>query len=256
VAVDEQAVMRDTAGRAIATVTHLSRSATGDGPTVVVAVAPTFAFRATTPTAPAGRWSIRLDNGSERPLRIAAWIQRDDRFAGASLGGRPSYFEDDAYRRFDDRGRPLDTDPSGSTAWISRADTINPIATGEHPVVVGARDAATGRASPYSAAGAGRAPQLTAVADGSRARPGIATRGTHAGTWVRANGTSLAAPQVARWLLDRAPAPAAPGGPGIAPTWARDEVARQLAAPRTGVRAATASARGGAAALPAPAPWP
>jgi hypothetical protein len=257
VAVDEQAVMRDAEGRAIATVTHLSRSAAGDGPMVLVAVAPTFSLGSAAPTAPSGRWSIRLDNGGALPLRIAAWIQRDDRFAGASLGGRPSYFEDDAYRRFDVRGRPLDTDPPGSTAWVSRTDTINPIATGRYPVVVGARDAATGRASPYSAAGAGRPPQLTAVADESRARPGIATRGTHAGSRVRANGTSLAAPQVARWLLERAPAPAAPGATRIEATWAREVVAKGLGAARSvAPQPAPASARGGAAALPSPTPWP
>ena len=252
VGVDRQAVMHDAAGRAIATVTHLSRSATGDGPMVLVAVAPTFALGAAAPTAPAGRWSIRLENGAGRPVRIAAWIQRDDRFAGSSLGGRSSYFEEDAYRRFDDRGRPLDADPPGSTAWVSRADTINPIATGAYPVVVGARDAATGRASPYSAAGRGRPPQVTAVSDGSRTRPGIATHGTRPGTRVRANGTSLGAPQVARWLLDRAPAPAAHGAPGVEPLWARAEVARHLAVRSDRTAAGPDTARGGAAALPAP----
>lgn len=265
-----QAVLADAAGGPIATVHHLRSGAAGDGPMVLLAVAPTFALDATTPTAPAGCWSIELRNDGADPLPIAAWIQRDDRFAGSALGGRPSRFEDTDYQRFDALGRPLDTDPPGSSAWVSRADTINPIATGRHAVVVGAREAATGRASPYSAAGAARPPQLTAVADAAATRPGILSHGTRAGSRVRANGTSLAAPQVARWLLEQVPrAPAAPGAtvaPGgpppwpPGPDWARQAVAQRLGPPQ-GVAAEPVpppvdAGRGGAAALPSAADHP
>jgi hypothetical protein len=252
VAADRQAVMRDAAGRTVASVIHLSRSAAGADPMVLVALAPSFSFDAATPTAPAGRWSIDLRNDGAHAMPIGAWIQRDDRFAGSRLGGRQSYFEDAAYLRFDRRGRPLDADPTGTTAWVSRAETINPIATGRYPVVVGARNAVTGRASPYSAASRSRPPQITAIADDSPVSPGIATHGTRAGTWVRASGTSLAAPQVARWLLSRVPSPAAaPCAP--APDWARAAIASILRGPAVRTSSGTpriAPERGGAATLP------
>jgi hypothetical protein len=253
---DERLAMHDAAGRPVATVIHCSRSAAGNGPTILLAVAPTFALAPDRPTAAAGPWSIELHNRGAERLRVAAWVQRDDRFAGATLGGRQSYFDDAAYQRFDDRGRVLDEDPAGSVSWVSREETINPIATGRYTVVVGARRATTGEASPYSAASGSHPPQVTAVADDSPARPGIPTHGTRAGTRVRANGTSLAAPQVARWLLDRAPAPAAAGAPnGFDPAWARNALA--ALAPPIGPnplqgRRTIRPDRGGAASLPRP----
>jgi hypothetical protein len=250
VAANHRSVMHDAAGRTVASVFHLPRSATGAGPMVLLALAPSFAFDAATPTAPAGRWSIELRNDGAHAMRIGAWIQRDDRFAGSRLGGRQSYFEDPAYQRFDRRGGPLDADPPDTTAWVSRTETINPIATGRFPVVVGACTAVTGRASFYSAASRSHPPQVTAIGDDSPVRPGIPTQGTRAGSRVRANGTSLAAPQIARWLLTQVPSAAARRAP--APGWARAAIASALAhppGPDPGERR-IADERGGAATLP------
>jgi hypothetical protein len=245
---DQQAVMCDGAGRPIATVIHLSRSAAGDGAMILVAVSPTFTFEpARIPTAPAGSWTITLHNCGAQQVDVDAWIQRDDRFAGAALGGRQSRFEDRDYARFDPLGRPQDEDPKCVTASVRRSETLNPIATGRYPVVVGARTHAPVHASRYSAASVGKPPQVNAVADLSAAHPGIRTLGTRGGPLVRASGTSLAAPQVARWLLNQAPAP----HPGVSACWARTALvtaSNQLATlplPRE---------RGGAAALPWP--WP
>lgn len=251
----------------IATVGHHVCSAAGEGPMVLVAIAPTASHDVHRALAASGRWTVTLRNCGDRPLRVGAWIQRDDLFGPSRLRGRQSRFEDPAYARRDERGFVLDTDPADATGVVRRVDTLNPAATGRFTVVAGARVLGDGRVSRYSAAGevgAGRrVPDLTAVADRSACRPGILTRGTFSGSVAVASGTSLAAPQVARWLVDLLAREAAPTTAPRA-AWARELVAarlgvepaqdprRQEGPPRAAMLSGAVSRRGEAAALGAP----
>ena len=110
-----------------------------------------------------------------RSWPIDAWIQRSDAPVGFSRRVVQSRFEDAAYQVFDRySGRLLERDPAPSTA--RRTGTLNAIATGEHPIVVGAARADKRRPSTYASAGpaspkAGAAqpvrdgPDVAAIAD-------------------------------------------------------------------------------------------
>jgi hypothetical protein len=134
---------------------------------------------------------------------------------------------------------------------VRRTATLNPIATGRHAVVAGAR-AADGAVARYSASGrsagrgtgAVRAPDATALVELGTAAPGRPTMGTTSGSVASASGTSLAAPALARWLLDGL-ATADPAVRPLDPGWARRRVAEAL-----GVPDAPRGMRGERAALP------
>ena len=77
------------------------------------------------------------------------------------------------------------------------------------PVLVGGNFWDNRHAAPYSAAGGisagGRAvngPVVSAPSDSSRAMPGLLAAGNRSGSVVVQNGTSVAVPQVVRWLAD------------------------------------------------------
>jgi hypothetical protein len=98
---------------------------------------------------------------------------------------------------------------SPSDAVIRRDATCSSIANGTHTVVVGActANADTIEFSRYSSAGPSRNgrreqwPDLVATADQSVSLPGVLAAGTRSGVRVRMNGTSVAAPQVARQII-------------------------------------------------------
>ncbi|MEO1688474.1 MAG: hypothetical protein AAFU61_11275, partial [Pseudomonadota bacterium] len=184
---------------------------------LVLAVAPTDASAASSPRlpAPCGVWRVRVsaslpDNGA-----ILAWIQREDQTVGLVQRGRPSYFEDPAYARFDALGRPGQDD--APTATVRRHGTINGAAEGRQAVVAGAYRLSDGRPTDYSAASdptdhfgattqaGGRKkrvrPAVLMPVDRSRALPGLLTA-TQTGGGGRLSGTSAAAPLAARWLAD------------------------------------------------------
>lgn len=173
-----------------------------------------------------GRWTIRVHNPGTQPMAVAAWIARDDAPLNWPRKGRQTRFADPHYRRWsvfgDDEatatraiGRLRDDDPPGTPAVTRRRNTINAIATGKASFVVGGARGDTARPAPYSALGAGppRAPahvgkrpgreiDYLAWSDTSRARTGVLAAGARSGARVALGGTSVAAPQVARKLLE------------------------------------------------------
>lgn len=186
-------------------VVWLDRVATGRGRMILVAVAPTTTGPGTRRAAPAGTWSVRV-KANGRNSNIEAWIQRDDTPFGFPRRGRQSRFDDPAYERFDALGRLRETDNEESC--VKRAGTINAIGTGEHTVVVGGYRHQDRAPAPYSAAGPTlnrerTGPDALTVSERSRGCRGVLAAGARSGSVVAMDGTSVAAPQVTRWIAEQ-----------------------------------------------------
>jgi hypothetical protein len=211
----------------------------------VMAVAPTACLDPVLAVAPHGIWDAAARATIPAGDRIEAWFQRDTSPIRARIQGRQSYFDDPHAARFDARGRALKDDPqsgggvvepgvardrrarkpvtaddpSAARGVVGRRCTLNGIATGGRAIIV-AGYPVTGEsdgAAPYSATGFGedRNPSVAAPSDRSRVLGGILAAGTLSGTSVAINGTSAAAPAVARRIALHALAPGS-GPPPIA----------------------------------------
>lgn len=166
------------------------------------------------PIAPAGVWKIVInDKGMAASTEIHSWIERDDTIYGYGSRGRQSYFEDAQYKRYDDRTQPIEFDQPIANCYTKRAGTLNGIATGEKTVVVGAMYRKERKITEYSACGPAHAPfgtnaptrqgpDLLTIADDSKVHKGIPGAGTRSGSVVYFNGTSVAAPRVAREIAN------------------------------------------------------
>jgi hypothetical protein len=178
----------------------------------LLAVQPTTVLDGTIPVAPAGIWTIEMTNLTLAPTQhVHAWIQRDDSLYGHPRRGRQSYFDDPKYQRFDHAGREIETDIGDSV--VKRAGTINAIATGQSTVVVGGYQRDVRRAAKYSGSGPvtrvqGQAimhrtgPDALVASEDSRVHSGVLAAGSRSGSVVAMSGTSMAAPQLARWAAN------------------------------------------------------
>jgi hypothetical protein len=196
--------------------THMGESA-GHG-VVRISVAPTFELERSKQdvervplspgsVAPHGVWRIQIENiGLEAGEEVHAWIQRDDTAFGYPSFGRQSYFDDPEYWRFDERGDIGFVDNPESL--VSRAGTLNAIATGNDPriVVVGGYTHTSRRATLYSSRGptlgTRRGCDVLAASDRSRVFPGVLAAGTRSGSTIAMNGTSVAAPGATRLIAE------------------------------------------------------
>jgi hypothetical protein len=215
---------------------------------VLIAVAPTSTLSAAGQVAPAGTWEIRVRNVGPTAL-FDAWIQRDDKAYGYHTGGRQSYFDDPAYQRFDDAGRLVEVD-NGS--YVKRVGTLNSIATGRNTVVIGGyRRKQASRTyfsgipprpayapANYSASGPivrpavgpphRTGPDAMTISEDSVMNDGRLAAGTRSGSVGAMLGTSVAAPQVARWLAAEIAA-GRPHGRGAVANWAQAQEAARPA---------------------------
>ncbi|MGF6545818.1 S8 family serine peptidase [Paraburkholderia youngii] len=193
-------------GERLCTVVHRGRGARGNGPMILIALAPTMTRDPNRRAAPNGDWMIRLQNKRTEAVDIHAWVQRNDTPNGFPPRGRQSRFDDKNYVRFDRYTALQDYDDLHPLSWIRREGTLSSIATGEQTCVVGGyrrEDLAT---APYSSTGFGRqsqppyraGPDVAAVADRSIVRKGVLAAGTRSGAAIPFEGTSAAAPQVLR----------------------------------------------------------
>ena len=164
---------------------------------------------------PSGAWLVRLHNRGEREIRVQAWVERDMLPGGgrstqaARLLGRESG-ELPGGGRSTQAARLLGREAGDvHEAVLTDVNTFSNIATGEQVFRVGALTwlSETGRTSvsAYSSqAQHGRpGPEFSAVADMSPALPGIRVSGNTSASAGRMNGTSMAAPQAARWIANQ-----------------------------------------------------
>lgn len=156
------------------------------------------------PVAPPGLWTIHLKNrGFARDAVVDAWIQRDEPPFGYPPRGRQSYFDHADYRRFDAIGcEEEEDDPS---CIVQRCGSMNAMATGRTPLVVGGLMHKELKPPKYSAAGRNISsssfrPSALATCDDSLVHGGVIAAGTRSGSWVTMNGTSVAGPRLARWI--------------------------------------------------------
>jgi hypothetical protein len=169
--------------------------------------------------APAGRWRLRFDGVPGQLLGgvAHAWVQRDDSLYGYPQAGRQSYFDDSNYRAFDENGWEIcdDEDPPQpqTPSSVRRKSLLNAIATGRHVITAGGYLEWSGGIARYSAGGPSTPPlagaplpakpDLLLPSEGSKAHVGILAAGSRSGARVAMSGTSVASPQLARWVADR-----------------------------------------------------
>ncbi|MCB9942838.1 MAG: S8 family serine peptidase [Geminicoccaceae bacterium] len=172
---------------------------------------------------PSGIWRFELRYevpGGAVPAeaRIMAWIARDEPPFGSRVQARQSYFDEPSYERFTPDGDVLVGDPAETSSVVRREGTINGLATDggagdDDPFFIAGAYLSSGHYSgrggnshetAYSstAFGNGRRPDAAAPADYSRGLPGVLAAGTHSGSTVVLNGTSVASPQIARRIAD------------------------------------------------------
>lgn len=194
-----------------------------------VVLQPTARLQPTSdPTAESGVWTIRVHNQDrlDAGQDIHAWIQRDDTPFGYPIRGRQSYFDHQDYQRFSERTTPIgsviDEDShaeQSADCLIKRAGLINAIATGRETIVVGGYvkerkvrgDGLTvgieAELADYSAAGPTEnssrlGPDISAISDDSHVHIGVMASGTRSNSKIALNGTSVAAPKIARLIAD------------------------------------------------------
>ncbi|MEM6565779.1 MAG: S8 family serine peptidase [Pseudomonadota bacterium] len=186
------------------------------------------------PFAPAGVWDLTVEADVKKgTIGAHFWIERDETLPGFFEFGRQSYFNEADYARFyepgvdanalDDRliGAPLNYDPANSPALVRRTGTLSGFAGGEDAILVaGFVEASDPKASPmalYSSTGfeldgSNVYPDTSARSDDSPLMRGVLSAGSASGSFVALDGTSVSAPQVARWVADQL-AQGDPGGP-------------------------------------------
>ncbi len=153
--------------------------------------------------APSGRWKITLENtSSERPIETELYIQRDDSLVGFELEGRQSFFDHEAAF---ERDKKTGAYTSIGKSPITNKGTLNAIGGGE-PLLVGAADGSKNCfPTPYTASGPTSldcGPFASAICEEGKAFPGIYAAGSRSGYKVALQGTSMAAPQLARAIAD------------------------------------------------------
>jgi len=196
-------------------------------------------LQATLQTAPPGVWFVDVTNTGAAAVVSEGWIWRDGHGTRRPLG-RQSYFDDANYVRFDAvtyPTYPLEYDSASRPSYVARGGTLSGIATGRRPYVIGGyrrlapapNGAPQGTPASYSSMGPVSgglrirpAPDLLAPSDDSLVCHGVLTAGTRSGSTVPMNGTSVAAPRVARWFVQwigagGPPPPPRPALPALQP---------------------------------------
>jgi hypothetical protein len=187
-----------------------------------ISIAPTErAQPSADPVAPAGRWHLRFVRFRGQRLVAHAWVQRDDSLYGYPQRGRQAYFDHVDYVRFaerdtfDLRGVEVtdDDDPAqaATRSPVTRQSLFNAIATGAQVITAGGYQERDGRLVRYSASGPNTPreprpvrykPDALLPSDGSKAHRGMLAAASRSGARVAMTGSSVAAPQLARWVAN------------------------------------------------------
>ena len=225
----------------IAALIFLSVTSRGDGQVALLAIGPTKSTRNRV-VSPSGPWAIAVKNLGKKKIIAELWIERDDAILSGGWSARQAYFD------VVPTHEPSDEYPS--TIKVRKQGSLSNIATGKLPLVVGGyvNDAddldinqkSLCRLADYSASGplrqnkVRRGPDGLAPSEKSVDVKGLLGAGTRSGSVYRMNGTSVAAPQVARktlnWLATQQ------GGPNPDAQAIRDAILRSGPSdPREGV---------------------
>jgi hypothetical protein len=156
--------------------------------------------------APAGVWTVTVRSQASSTVTVHAWVERDDGFVPPR---RPqqTWFERDG-------------DDPPDAPYVNDACTLSSLANGRRVLVAGGYVASSGDAvdTPLRARRRGADNRTTQVAhalaptDRSTSLRGIQVSGFFSGQTKTMQGSSAAAPQVARWLA-AGPAAASPPAP-------------------------------------------
>jgi hypothetical protein len=224
----ESRMWLDGGKRPVCALIYPARVATGENATcALLALAPTFSLEqkvATAPTssldhkvatAPSGVWQVRLNNTKSGNVTIDAYVERDDVVIGTRGGAKQSHFEDEpqwpSSQQYDMQA--FVDQPSRKTP-IRRSGNFNSIATGSGTVSVGGiriNNLSWAHYSPRkpdpdaarpSRAGVVKVPDAAACSDENPALTGVRAAGTRSSAVVKLRGTSSAAPQVSRKMLN------------------------------------------------------
>ncbi|WP_257165089.1 hypothetical protein [Bradyrhizobium sp. SRS-191] len=183
---------------------------------VLLIVAPTEPDDQTLPGIEAGKWTIVIKrDGTAAPLDrpIECWIQRSADPESLRSGSRQSYFDHLDDIRYSDQGDLKETDTDNCA--VRRFGSLNGLATGTTALVVAGYRLANGlgsslkevRPARYSSAGTESTSQIArgidcaSMSDRSRVLPGTWAAGVRSGSLSLVQGTSTAAPFVARQLV-------------------------------------------------------
>jgi hypothetical protein len=179
----------DASGEVVALLRHDLRVPNGADALALLSLVPTRKPEdVVAPAAQAGEWQIevRLDGPHsatepEPVVELRAWIERDDPARG-NPAQAPHFV-----------GQLLDDD----------RDTMCSIATGQHTIAVGGFVRGSEQPAAYSAPGRSpRQVQVLAACEDPGPLPGLRAAATRTGETVRAGGTSVAAPVLARRLFN------------------------------------------------------
>jgi hypothetical protein len=212
----ESRMWTDDAGKPCCALIYPRRVATGEhGTCALLALSRTFSFQPGVATAPAGRWQVRLLTRKGEAV-VDAYIERDDIVNVPRGELRQSHFEDADY------DIEAHVDSPSNPSLIRRSGSFNSIATGSRTVSVGATrmshvpgdarsDAKWALYSPRKPdpdrtrperRGVVKVPRAEGDGDENPILQGVTGAGTRSGGIVRLKGTSAAAPQVTRQLLN------------------------------------------------------
>lgn len=168
---------------------------------IAVIATPTCPERLGQPFAPPGEWRVGIAGG-DPGAAYDIMAQRDEVIRGFRRGARQSWFHDPAYRSHDEAGFPILTDArNGGDPLVIRRGTVNSYATGGRTLRAGAVYLGTEQDAAYGALlEDGQPGDCLAPVDRSVNAGAMIVRGRGSGSFTLASGTSLAAPQLARWL--------------------------------------------------------
>lgn len=189
----------------------------GSADMALLTFAPTLVSREGLSAAPAGDWQVEVKADAANQLPVQVYIARNQRNTGAyKRGVQPRFIDVDGSYDPNRALRKAEADPARPVSPMRRLGSLSGLATGApgHGLwcVAGYR-LRGGTPTLYSSAGPAAAgprvgPDLAAAVDESRGLVGVrAAGGGRSGETVRALGTSFAAPQLARVLVNGPPYP-------------------------------------------------
>lgn len=174
-------------------------------PALLLAIAPTERLDGG-PVAPAGAWQVEVRATAGSSATVTAQVQRDDTPAGYRLLGRQPWLDHPADWGWDAETCALEAPGAGPVTRRASAAAHAGLAHAGALHVGALCQGTPVRPARYSAEGglAGSAgPALSALAEDGTALPGRLTAGVLSGSSARLSGTSVAAPAVARALVER-----------------------------------------------------